>query len=344
MQRKKLLMLNPIEYEHKFDKKALNAVKKIPALKRFFQNELSHQESRENVRNMGSSVKVTPTHFSDIHDILIEACSNIHLNHIPEMYIGSYWMGGSGWDVNACTLGYDNPIILLSPGSVEYLTPDELLCVIGHEAGHIKSGHCLYHTMISSLSSIGSAITTLTLGLNEIIGDSLNQSIAETMNYWSRMSEFTADRAGLLACQDLDVAISVEMKLCGVPPKLYDKMDTNEFIKQAEEFENFESLEKYYKEIIELDYNHPWGVIRAFELLKWIESGRYNQILDIHTEGKLEELQRTCIKCGTKLNDDEEFCGCCGSKPEIGKCSKCGTELLGGESFCGVCGERLWIR
>jgi Zn-dependent protease with chaperone function len=345
LERKKLLMLNPIEYEHKFDKNALNVVKKIPGLKSVFRKKLQDYERYETVLNTGSSVKVTSTHFSEIHDILKEACANIHLNYIPEMYIGSSWMNGpSGWDVNACTLGYDNPMILLSPGSVEYLTPDELLYVIGHEAGHIKSGHVLYHTMINTMSYLGSAITQISFGLNDLLENSLNQSIDYMMNYWSRMSEFTADRAGLLACQDIDVAINVEMKLCGVPPKLYDEMNTDEFIKQAKEFENFKNLEKYYKKLVESNRTHPWGVIRAFELLKWIESGRYHQILDIHTECKLEELQRTCMKCGTKLNKDEKFCGDCGSKPEIANCSKCGTNLGGEEAFCGVCGERLWIR
>lgn len=35
--------------------------------------------------------------------------------------------------------------------------------------------------------------------------------------YWNRMSEFTADRAGLLCCQDKDASIRAFMKMAGMP-------------------------------------------------------------------------------------------------------------------------------
>lgn len=333
------MMLNPHEYEHEFDRSALNTINRIPLLKTLTIGEVRNFERHEKVENTGSSIKVTSTHLSNVYEILLEACENINLKTIPDTYIGR----GTGpyWEINAYTLGSENPIIVISPGAVEYLTDAELLNVIGHEAGHIKSGHMLYRCMANNLSFLGTFFSEIALG----IGESVNETLTKSLLYWSRMSEFTADRAGLLACQDIDVAIGVEMKLAGVPPKLYDDMDPKEFIKQAEEFNSYDEdyMLKMYKEHMNMDSSHPWSVIRAYELLKWIESGQYKHILDIHTENP-ELIDKICFKCGNRLDENESFCGKCGFKRWDKVCPHCGEKIQGEEAFCGICGERLWTR
>lgn len=54
------------------------------------------------------------------------------------------------------------------------------------------------------------------------------------------MSEFTADRAGLLTCQDIEAASSAMVKLAGVPRKYFDSFDVEDFIKQAKEFYGYD--------------------------------------------------------------------------------------------------------
>ncbi|MBZ2165907.1 M48 family metallopeptidase [Methanobacterium spitsbergense] len=335
MASEQLLMLNPNEYEHKLDRKALETLEKTPGLKKFGINQMKDVEKQVRLIHTGSSIKVTHNHFSEIHEILQEACNNIYLKKIPDMYINS------GWDINASTIGSKEPIIMLNSGAVEYLTPEELLCVIGHEAGHIKSGHTTYKNMVNTFSYWSSIITDITLGF----GGLLQESLQKALNYWSQMSEFTADRAGLLACQDIEVAIHVEMKLSGVPPKLYDKMDTDEFINQAKEFMSLDSDLSYktYKTLFNLDLDHPWSVMRAFELMKWVEKGKYQQLLDIHCKKNIEDLDKICLKCGAEFNCDQTFCGICGSKHHR-TCTECGSKIKGKEKFCGVCGNELWAR
>jgi len=333
--REQLLMLNPKEYEHKLDRKALETLQKTPGLRRFGMSQMKGYEISFKIFKTGSSMKVTPNHFSEIHDILKEACANLHLKNIPDMYIEN------GWAINASTIGSDKPLIMLTSGAIEFLTPEELLCIIGHEAGHIKSGHSMYQNMVNTFSMWGSIITDITFGL----GGVLQESMQKALNYWSQMSEFTADRAGLLACQDINVALRVEMILSGVPPKLYEKMDINEFINQAKEFKELDSdfWTKNYKKLYELDLDHPWTVMRAHELLKWKESGKYQRILDIHSQKNIETSGRICLKCGAKLEEDQTFCGICGGTSH-GICEKCGSNIKESESFCGVCGKSLWIR
>lgn len=302
-------MLNPNEYEHKYDRNALNVLNKIPGLDKHCRDEMKNNWERQyRLIHTGSSIKVTPTQFPTIFQILLEACANINLKTIPDLYIQK------GFDINAFTIGSEKPSIMVHGEAIELLTPEEILCLIGHEAGHIKSGHVLYKNMARKITGWSSLIAEITFGLGGFLQDSLES----TFKYWDRMSEFTADRAGLLACQDINTAISLDMKLSGVPPKLYDEMDLNEFIKQAQEFKNYDSdrLDKHYKDLLTVDQTHPWTVIRSFELLKWVESGKYQKIIDKHSNIKFDEI----------------------------KCPKCGCTLEGHETFCGVCREKLWTR
>ena len=55
--------------------------------------------------------------------------------------------------------------------------------------------------------------------------------------HWYRQSELTADRAGLLASQDLDAVINTEMKLAGGSRKLFAQMDREAFLQQGRDYE-----------------------------------------------------------------------------------------------------------
>ena len=45
-------------------------------------------------------------------------------------------------------IGMDKPFIVLNSGLVELLDDEELRFVVGHEVGHVLSGHAVYRTML----------------------------------------------------------------------------------------------------------------------------------------------------------------------------------------------------
>ena len=98
---------------------------------------------------------------------------------------------------------------------------------------------------------------------------------------WWRCSELTADRAGLLVCQHLPSAITAIAKLCGCPIDIYDKLDANMFLKQVAAFDIVESnsYNKFIEFVSTLGDSHPLGVLRAKELMLWVQSGEYAKIL-----------------------------------------------------------------
>lgn len=309
MERQKLYQLQSIEYEHEFDRKALETLEGTPGLEKLARKYNKHAIERVmRLQYTGSALKVNDRNFPEIHNLLEEACDNLQINHIPELYIR--------WDytVNGFTTGSENPLIVLHSGAIDLLSEEELLWLIGHEVGHIKSGHMLYHEMGQIIPILGDIIGSATLGIGGLVGMGLEAALF----HWYRMSELTADRAGLLACQDNDVAISALMKASGVPKKFFEKIDTEDFIQQAREFQgyDFDSLDKVAKAATIMWQEHPWTVMRAHEILKWIDSGQYNEIITKHTN--IESISGTtgkmpCLKCGFELIGTEKFCPGCGT-------------------------------
>ena len=99
---------------------------------------------------------------------------------------------------------------------------------------------------------------------------------------WYRKSDYTADRVGLLCCQNINVALSVMIKKAGLPKSCYDQINIPAFIQQARDFhENYTGVaDKIVKAISIRSAEFPWLVNRASKLLEWYESGEYEQIVN----------------------------------------------------------------
>lgn len=310
MDKKTLYQLKSYEYEHEFDLKALETLEGTPGLEKLARKFNKHAIERVmRLQYTGSALKVNKNNFPDIYKLLEEACDTLQINIIPELYIK--------WDysINGFTTGSENPLIVIHSGALDLLNQDELLYLIGHEVGHIKSGHMLYHEMGEVIPILGDLIASATLGLGGIVGIGLEAALF----HWYRMSELTADRAGLLVCQNNDAVISALMKMSGVPKEFYDKIKIEDFIQQAREFQgyDYDSLDKVAKAATIMWQEHPWTVMRAHEILKWFESGKYEEILEKHSN--IEMISGTtgsmpCLKCGFELTGNEKFCPGCGEK------------------------------
>ena len=306
MQRQPLVGLKPQSYEHPLDKKALDALQNTGGLETLVRkvNEWGLERMLQ-VQLTGSNLKVTEDSFPELHALVREAAANIDLPALPDLYIAA--QGG----INAFTAGVGRPIIVISAEAVDALSPEELLFVIGHEMGHIKSGHVLYYQIAEYLPVIGSLIGGVTLGLGELAGAGLQVALLN----WKRMSEFSADRAGLLACQDPTPALKVMMKAAGLPRSRYEVANTEDFIAQARAFESLDAdaLNWIARRLSVMDQSHPWTVLRAQQFLKWIEDGDYERLLATDHQGPRPSVGAAfCANCGTRLGEAALFCVGCG--------------------------------
>lgn len=259
--------LEHYQYEHPLDKAALEKLESIPFLTTACKWVTSNFIERVyNIQYTGSNLKVTKDNYPQIYEYLVEACRILDLKEVPELYIT--W----SYDINACTIGAEHPIIIINSGLIDLCDDEEILFIIGHEVGHIKSQHMLYHLM-------GQVINW---GIDAIPGGSLVASgLQYALYYWNRMSEFTADRAGLLCCQNTDAMIRAFIKMAGLPIKEFDKINPETFIQQARDFKmlDYDGMNKVVKFLSIADETHPWTVMRSAELLKWMDSGEYNRFV-----------------------------------------------------------------
>ena len=103
--------------------------------------------------------------------------------------------------MNAYTFGISSPkVLVIYAPMLKVMDPDELRFIIGHEMGHVALGHTWLSTILGGMAGIPAAFGAAVL-------------LYAAFRWWNRMCEYSSDRAGLLACGDLNTAISAMVKL-----------------------------------------------------------------------------------------------------------------------------------
>ena len=121
---------------------------------------------------------------------------------MPELYVSQTPF------FNAGAYGIDQPFIVLHSAALELLDDDELRVLLSHELGHVMSGHALYRTIAAILALIS-------LGALPMLASLAVLPVRLAFLEWSRKSELSADRAGLLGAQDVVAAQRLDMKMAG---------------------------------------------------------------------------------------------------------------------------------
>ena len=272
MARQVLSQISPEAYEHPSDRKALASLEKMPGISTLFKKINEYGIDRLlRLQCVGSDIRVSANNFPDLFAAFVETCQILEVKQ-PELYL----IRGNG-HIQTFTYGVDRSIVMINLEGLEEMTPEEWIFLFGHEIAHIKSQHMLYYQSALVLPTIKHIFSSTTLGL----GGLATSGVELALFNWLMMAKFTADRAGLLACQSLDVAIASLIKLAGLPSKYINEVVIAEFKQQALEFEGASDnkLDQVAKTLSFMEHTYPWSVIRASELLKWVESGEYEAIL-----------------------------------------------------------------
>lgn len=273
MKRRKFEGISPDAFVAENDRRALEALKRVPLLptliKKFYEVGLDRWLY---CWNMAMSVRCGPKQYRTLHDILRESCAVLDMPE-PELYVTSNPFP------NAWTSGVERPYITIRSSMIDTLTDEQLFHLMGHELGHIKAGHTLYKSVASVLAPLLELIGRRTLGL----GDAASIALVLAMAEWSRQAEITADRAGLLVSQSLDTSIDANLALCAGPNRLSHEMSREAFMDQARAYQDMNPLDALGKVVVFLllssTFTHPMPVHRTHELDRWVLSGEYDRIL-----------------------------------------------------------------
>ena len=217
----------------------------------------------------GNAVRVTPKQFPRAHSLLVEVCATFDWPKAPEMYVSQTPV------FNAGAYGLDDPFIVLHSAALELLDDEELRVLIAHEMGHVMSGHALYHTIAAILFQVSLSALPFLAGIALL---PIKLAVLE----WSRKSELSCDRTGLLGAQNIMASQQLFMKMAGGYKKALDsgQMDLNEFMAQANEYtNNHDGMDIIYKILNTLGLSHPMNTVRASEIQQWMASGDYDRII-----------------------------------------------------------------
>jgi Zn-dependent protease with chaperone function len=254
-------------YEHPADRSALVALRKLSGFDTLLRKLFGlFNERAFRLTYLAGSVRVSERQFPHIHEMVRDGAYILDLPDVPECYVLQTPL------VNAMALGRDKPFIVINTGMIELFDPEELRAVIGHELGHILSGHAVYRTMLLYLIQLAARIAWMPIGYIGL------RAIIWGLEEWFRKSELSCDRAGLLAGQDIDASRRVLMKLAGGAQ--LSELNPDAFREQAHEYDAVPDLRDSILKILQLQgQTHPFAVVRFAELDHWASSGEYERIL-----------------------------------------------------------------
>lgn len=264
--RKVLTQISPVAWEHPADRAALNTLRAIPGFDQVVRKIMALIGER-GVRLLftANTVRVGPRQYPKLDKIYAEVLATMDVSERPELFVSQTPI------VNAMAVGFDKPFIVLNTGAVELLDETGRRDLLGHELGHIMSGHATYTTI---------ALLILRLGFTTVPGLGLIAlPVQLALLEWYRKAELSADRAGLLATQDPLGSMGVFLKMAGGDPK-DDEISLDEFLVQAKEYETQGNVFDTVLKFLNLAFQtHPFATMRAAELQRWLESGGYDRIL-----------------------------------------------------------------
>lgn len=203
---------------------------------------------------LGSSVLVTQDQFPRIHGLVSTATERLGMQR-PDVFICE------NRSLNAFAIGVlGKKSVVLHSATVEAMTDDELLYILGHELSHIKCGHTAWITVTSSATSV------LRIPI-------LSDILGFAFLWWSRKAEYTSDRGGLLANRNLGAALSALAKLA-VGVKLFEQLNLEALAGQIRNVEQDE-VSKLAKALA----THPYLVHRIQALKGWNDAAMYQKLI-----------------------------------------------------------------
>jgi Zn-dependent protease with chaperone function len=263
--------ISAVSWEHQADRAALQALRAVPGVDEVIRKILALLGGERGIRLLfqGNAVRVGPAQFPRLWHLHTEVCTTFDWPDVPELYVSQTPF------FNAGAYGVDAPFIVIHSAALELLDDDELRVLLSHELGHVMSGHALYRT-------IAAVLAIISLGALPMLASLVVLPVRLAFLEWSRKSELSADRAGLLGAQDIVVAQRLDMKMAGGGrgSGFAGQMNVDAFMQQAHEYAaSGEGLDVVYKVLSTLALTHPMHTVRAAELQRWVAGGEYDRIL-----------------------------------------------------------------
>lgn len=248
------------EFAHPEEKTALAVLKKVKPVEKLL-NWIASEETRVLLRTqiLGNYFGITETDYSSLYNLVREVCQVLDYEQVPRLYM----YRSTDFDIKV--FAGKEPLLVFPDFIIHDYDEEMLRFEVGCAITALKS-------KTNQLKMAAMAVGSITSML-PMVGEAVIPVLAN----WSRKATFTEDRGGLLACQDIDVAIRTLMRVAGLPKKNIDTSRVHEYVKTYTYSGTLADMSQYMQTIVRMK---PWNNDRIVELYKWYHSGHYDDILE----------------------------------------------------------------
>ena len=255
-------------YQHPLDKKLLAKIRGVPGVDILVrESSAAYNEIVSRIELLGNGVLVTERSFPKIKRAMGGICSTLGISE-PDVYVI-----GRGEPI-AYTSGIKKPFIVISTELLRRVSPDEAAGIIAHECGHIACDHLLWHNVVTTVMAGAGALSKIAAGAISLATPFLMQ--------WYRASEYSADRAAVVALGRPAPIQGGLMKLMTGHTGFESELDIDEICRQADALDKYLD-ESTWKKILGVSQRmfltHPWTIVRIRELHRWEQSGELDAVL-----------------------------------------------------------------
>lgn len=277
-------------FSHPLDKlgmqRLLGSLLKSDTLKSQVEKLQTETEQEFYLWNLADNTKLSEIQGGSVYR-LVQAVSEILGIPTPNVFLDN------SAEINAYTLGGENPTIVLTSALLDAFPEDVLRSVIGHELGHIICHHTFYRLLAENYIWFSNIVALI-----PILGTFLSLGMQVSLFDWYRKSELSADRAALLATQNLESVQKCILLLAGGASRISAELNVSEFSKQAEEFQIKLKDQREGGISKKLGFlfsgfmlqhamsTHPWPAVRLGEINRWGFSKQY----ELLTAGEYEKV------------------------------------------------------
>ena len=213
----------------------------------YFSSQAHHQQLLQSARRAEEAAP-------DLGPVLQEAAGRLQVEPVDVFIVPSRTL-------NAYTFGMSSPkAIVLYSSLFQLMDRDELQFIIGHEMGHVRLGHTWLNTLVGGMSGIPSSIGAVLL-------------MEVAFRWWNRACEYSADRAGMLACANPHKAISALIKLEAGPAAAHSQAALENTLQNIEAEDD-----SLAGNLTELLATHPLIIKRIEHIRQYASSDQYRRL------------------------------------------------------------------
>ena len=211
------------------DGKAMSALRSVTPLNAAAKT-ISEKVGRRWIEVTFNGVRLSERQMPEIYSQAVRAARILGMSHMPDVYLS----GEQAWDCQ--TFGSDkDSFVVIGSALVGNFRGDEILFLLAREMGHCRAGHALWKTVIRFfLGEQGPRKGLMAGGIFAALSPSalIGGAIEMPLLAWARQAEITADRAGLLAVGNEEIARKVLLSWSLKSAFIYRQINVEAWLEQ----------------------------------------------------------------------------------------------------------------